>query len=63
MAQMNKVWVMVNVYSLKAISANGFVAFVNLIWASFIQQWNPRQDGVILLLIYTELYAATHLIA
>lgn len=29
---------MVTVYSLKAISANGFVTFVNLIWASFIQQ-------------------------
>lgn len=63
MAQVNKVWVMVNVYALKAISANGFVTFVNLTWASFIQQWNPRQDGVILLLICTELHAATHLIA
>lgn len=63
MAQMNKVWVMVNAYSLKAISANGFLTFVNLIWVSFVQQWNPRQDGVILLLICTELYAATHLIA
>lgn len=41
MAPMNKVWVILNVYFLKAISANGFVAFVNLIWASFIRQTQP----------------------